>query len=424
MRRLICGILLSFIYYPALAQEVVEPFFDINGFVETRLGFRTQHDPNEKDASIAEARLQIEAEKDFDDFTFTAVIDFVADPISGEYTIDLNTGEGFADLRQFNIDFSPLDYADVKIGRQIITWGTGDLLFINDLFAKDWNSFLIGRDEEYLKAPTDALKASLFFDAVNFNLVYTPKFQADRFIDGTRISYFDASTNASTGRHSPLVVQQPNRFFSDDEISIRAYRSLGSIEAALYYYNGFWKSPAGIDATSDQATFPELSVYGASLRGPLFGGIANIETGYYESNRDAATDALSRNGELRFLVGYEQEIASELTASAQYYLEHKLDYGNYIDSLTDASFVDDQNHHVITLRLTQLLLQQDLELSLFNFYSPSDKDGYLRLDSSYKFSDETKIEAGANIFYGDEKHTFYSQFNDNSNIYAAIRYSF
>ncbi|MFW6031595.1 MAG: hypothetical protein ACOC9T_03300, partial [Myxococcota bacterium] len=32
--------------------------------------------------------------------------------------------------------------------------GTGDLVFLNDLFPKDWRSFLLGRDLDYLKAPS------------------------------------------------------------------------------------------------------------------------------------------------------------------------------------------------------------------------------------------------------------------------------
>jgi hypothetical protein len=88
---------------------------------------------------------------------------------------------------------------DLKLGRQINTWGTGDLLFINDLFPKDWNAFFIGRDDEYLKAPADSAKASLFSDWANLDLIYSPRFDSDRFIDGRRISYW----NGALGRTTP-----------------------------------------------------------------------------------------------------------------------------------------------------------------------------------------------------------------------------
>ncbi len=409
----------------AYSDEIEVPsFFDVNGFIESRLGIRTQKDPNEKDTSIGETRLQLETEKEFKRFTLNLVADLIYDPLIDIHDIDLDRGEGAIDLRQANMLFSPLSYIDVKAGRQILTWGTGDLLFINDLFAKDWNAFLIGRDDEYLKAPTDAIKTSLFFNALNVDIVYTPKFGADRYIDGTRNSFFDRSSNSFRGRKNPLITDRPNNWFNDDELSVRLYRLIGALEAALYYYNGYWKSPAGQSETTGNATFPKLDVIGASLRGPIGLGIGNIETGYYKSDGSAAANALSRNSDFRFLLGYEQELATEFTAAIQYYLERKLDYGEYINSLPSGSVQDDENRHIVTLRLTKLMLQQNLKLMLFNFYSPSDKDGYLRLNTSYKILDSTKIEAGWNHFYGNESHTFFAQFDNNSNIYVSIRYSF
>ena len=36
---------------------------------------------------------------------------------------------------------------DLKIGQQVLTWGTGDYVFLNDLFPKDYQSFFSGRDD-------------------------------------------------------------------------------------------------------------------------------------------------------------------------------------------------------------------------------------------------------------------------------------
>ena len=49
-----------------------------------------------------------------------------------------------------------------------------------------------------------------------------------------------------------------------------------------------------------------LSVYGASVRAPLLGGIANVEAGYYDSRDDRdADDPMVRDSETRALVGFE-----------------------------------------------------------------------------------------------------------------------
>jgi hypothetical protein len=42
----------------------------------------------------------------------------------------------------------------------------------------------------------------------------------------------------------------------------------------------------------------------------------------------------------------------------------------------------------------------------------------------YKATDNLLLEAGSNIFFGDHPHTFFAQFENNTSIYTAVRYSF
>ena len=74
------------------------------------------------------------------------------------------TDEIVGDLRQLRFTFRPGGSVDLRVGRQILTWGTGDLLFINDLFPKDWVSFFSGREEQYLKNPVDAARFGWSFN--------------------------------------------------------------------------------------------------------------------------------------------------------------------------------------------------------------------------------------------------------------------
>lgn len=399
--------------------------FLLNGFWEARGGVRTQEDRHEKDASIGETRLQLQGEKSWGRTTLKVTSDFLYDAVMTDREVDLDEGEGFIDLREASLFLRPSDFLDLKFGRQVLTWGTGDLLFINDLFPKDWNAFFIGRDTEYLKAPSDAVKASLFFDVANLDVIYTPRFDADRFIDGRRISFYNEGFGRLSGRDFPVKDDRPDDWFDDDEWAMRLYRNVGTFEVALYGYRGFWKSPGGMDPASGKAIFPDLSVYGASLRGPVLGGIGNLEAGYYDSEDDRdGDDPFVRNGEFRFLAGFEREAGTDLTAAIQYYLEYMLDHDEYRRTLPPGVPEKDKDRHVVTLRLTKLLDNQNLKLSLFGYYSPSDQDAYLRPSVNYKVTDAWTVEAGGNLFLGDEEYTFFGQFEDNSNVYASVRYSF
>ncbi|MBN2376756.1 MAG: hypothetical protein JXD22_10155 [Sedimentisphaerales bacterium] len=388
---------------------------EVHGFLEGRGGFRLLEDKYEKDMSVMETRLQL----DLSAFPEWGNLKFKGDTLG-----DFVTGDTHFDIREANFACSPLEFVDAKIGRQVLTWGTGDLLFINDLFPKDWQSFLIGRDSEYLKAPSDAAKLSFFSDWANLDFVYTPRFDHDRFINGERISFFNDGLGRISGEDAVVHTDKPNRWFGDDELAMRIYRNIENYELALYGYRGYWKSPGGMNLRG-QAIFPDLNVYGGSIRGALGKGIGNFEVGYYESDDDQnGSDPMVKNSELRFLTGYTQELAKELTGSIQYYVEQMTDYDNYRDSLPAGAKSRDRSRHLITVRLTQLLLNQNLRVGIFGYFSPTDQDSYLRPNVHYKISDDLAVEAGANVFLGEYNHTFFGQFHDNTNIYTSVRYNF
>jgi len=387
---------------------------ELFGFMEARQGWRLQDDPHEEDETISEARFQLDLSKEFDwgigRFKGDLVGDRILDEVRGE-------------LRELNISFSPAKFMDVKAGRQIQTWGTGDLLFINDLFPKDWESFFTGRDDEYLKAPSDSIRTSFFSDAVNLDISYSPLFNGSNYIDGSRLSYWNGARIA--GREDRFRDDERNRFLRDDEISMRISKTIEGIELALYGYNGFWQTPEGLDPDTGKGIYPRLRTVGGSARGPMLGGIGYAEAGYYDSHQDRdGSDPFIRNSEVRFLAGYERELDRNLTGGLQYYLEWMLDYSEYESSLLPGAVRKDEERHVLTLRLTRLMMNQNLKVSLFVYYSPSDQDAYFRPKIHYKVSDRWSIETGGNIFTGKDDHTFFAQFEDNTNAYAGARYSF
>jgi len=389
-------------------------------FWDTRVGVRTQDDDLvDDDFTLAETRLRLEYRRQWERADFALKSDLLLDALADDRGIDIEKREGWLQLREVKLGLQPHSRVDMALGRQVLTWGTGDLVFINDLFPKDFNSFFIGRAEEYLKSPVDALRVSTYFDLFNVDLVYSPRFDSNLYLDPKRLSFFGSPGDTT------LRVDMPDDWFSDDEFYLRAYRRSGSWELALYGYDGFWKGPEGFDLNRQVNLFPRLAVYGASARGPLAGGIFNVEYGYYDS-KDAGLHGSDHAppSEHRLLLGYQRELARELDLGLQYYLTQIGDYGDYQDDRLPGSPDRDRNRHVVTARLSKLLMNQDLRLSLFAFVSPSDEDGYLRPQLYYKLDDHRGIEVGANVFFGEDDDTFFGQLSDNTNIYTAFRYDY
>jgi len=395
----------------ASAQESLP----LHGFLEYNLGSRiVSNEYKADDILMNEATFRLESSKDTDIAAFN---------FKGDFSYDSYLDDVEISIREATIDLYAYDSWELRAGRQVLTWGTGDMVFVNDLFPKDWQSFFMSRDDEYLKAPANSLKFSLFSGLGDLNLVVTPTFTPDAYLDGERFSYW--GMEGLTGEK--FVAEKPEESFENAEYHARFAKNLGGLEMALYGYKGFFKRPLGFDPEQGVGVFPELAVYGASLRTQLFGGIFNVETGYYDSLDDQdGTDPTLENSIWKNLVGFEKELIQNLTLGLQYFSEWMQDYDAYKDSVEaiGQQALKEENHDWITLRLTNLQKQQTLILSLFGYYSPSENDWYIRPSATYKMSDNLQLTGGANVFLGEDDYTFFGQLEDNTNLYARIRYSF
>ena len=78
----------------------------------------------------------------------------------------------------------------------------------------------------------------------------------------------------------------------------------------------------------------------------------------------------------------------------------------------------------MTQRVTKLFKNQTVMLGIFNFWSPSDRDGYLRASCAYDISDQWKLTVGLNIPWGEDDTTDFGMMKKNKNAFIRVRYSF
>ncbi len=393
--------------------------FDINGFVELAGGAHTRSNPVlDKDYNLAEARLQLELSGRWRRFDYRLKADGVADGVEEEVR---------GELREARVSFPVGERLDVRAGRQVLTWGTGDLLFINDLFPKDWQSFLTGRNADYLKAPSDAVRGTWYGDAVTLDVVWTPVFEPDVYPNGDRLSYFNTQRGQQTA--ASLPAEDPDELPEDGELATRLSGRIGSTELAGYFYRGFFPQPTKMRG-GGELTHARLNAYGASVRDRIGPGIASAEVGYYDSvDYDSDRAMQVPNDEARLLLGYDWELVANLNVGFQYYVEWLQDYDELKDAYAgstppDERYRPEEYRDIITNRLTYSIWRDNLVWSLFTYYSPADEDYYARPSVHYRVSDELSYTLGGNLFGGDADHTFYGQFEQDSNLYGRIRYRF
>ena len=344
--------------------------------------------------------------------------------VKSELFHDAVDERGGTTLREGYVDYAH-DAWDVRVGRQIITWGVGDLVFTNDVFPKDYAAFFSGRPLEYLKRGVDAVDVNYQSAKLSAELVAVPAglFAPDNLPPRERFFQFDPFPGLR--RES----NEPAGRLANTEIALRLHRSIADTEVAFYAYRGYWRS--GAFAPDDPETpmrairfFPRLTVVGASARRRGLGGVWSAEVGYYDSRDDPrGDDPTIENSQTRFLIAYQRQLASDFTASIEYYSEWMRDYAADRRTRSAGFPARRELRDLFGLRLTKLLRYQTLKLSLFTFYSPVARDFFANPEVSYQFTDHLSATLGGNIF-GGPAETFFGQLDRNDNTYLAARYSF
>ncbi len=406
---------------PALqAQDKKRFSLRFHGFLLGEFTARTSkaHPPGEEGGRFlwADERLRLEIDGETADrnpsFTFKG--DIFHDAVAN--TVDGLVREGYLDYSR--------SWMDLRIGRQIVTWGAGDLLFINDVFPKDWNAFFSGRPLEYLKLAVDAAKVRLTTPAINAELVVAPFFEPDNLPNPKRFFLFDPFQ----ARESRLV--EPATTAGNTEFGLRLYRRVAAADVSLYAYRGYWRQPSFRGDPLSGPTrlggfYPRVAVYGASAQRNIRSALLSLEAGYYDSRDDRhGRDPAIPNPQVRFLVGYQRQLAGESTLGAQYYAEVMTNYAAYKATLPPGFPMQDRIRHLLTLRFTRFLKYQTWRLSFFTFYSPSDQDALVIPELWHSITDRLSVAAGLNLFAGRRQATPLGQLDRDDNLYVMIRFDF
>jgi hypothetical protein len=415
-------VLAGLLQFPAYAQETEdEKNIEIHGFLMGNYSRRTSSERPEgkegDDFLLAEERFRLDV------FGWTESIE-ASIRFKGDLLYDHVAKEFDADIREFYLDYTTGNF-DFRLGRQIVTWGVGDLLFINDVFPKDYVSFFSGRPLEYLKIGVDGLRTRYSSALINAEFLVIPFFEPNNLPEPDRFLLFNPFPEIPSREK-----EEPKTTLENTQLALRLYRRIKDFDVSAYAYRGFWLTPNMMpdDLTSPIEViifYPELSTYGMSAQGGAIGGILSFEAGYYQSKEDeGGTDPFIRNSQIRFLIGYQRQIWEDFTAGVQYYSEYMLNHDEYVENLPEGAPKLDEYRDITTVRLTQLLMHQTLKLSFFAFYSPSDEDYMIIPEVKYNFTDEFSAALGANIFGGPEDAPNFGQFDKNDNIYTVIKYEF
>ena len=382
-----------------------------SGFVQQNTAINTvEANPDGQDFKWLEERVRLELDASQGSWRLL---------LKGDTAYD-HLGRGAeAELREGYADYAASQW-DLRVGRQIVTWGLGDLLFVNDVYPKDFEALFAGRPLEYLKRGVDAVKLGVYPEFASFELVASSEFRASRIPDPNRFHLYDPM---------PAVTDHFTEEPAHGDIGLRIYRDVGGWDAALYLYRGYQSTPSirpdnMTTPTTITYFYPELSTYGASLSGGVGEGVVSLEVAYYDSRQDrAGTDFTMPNSQTRLLAAYQLQPWEDFTLNAQYYAESMHKYDAYRASVPPGFPVDNSWNHTLGLRATKFFLHQTLRLSVYASRNVNNGDSFVNPELRYSFTDRVWGALGANVFDGKPWGLF-GQLARDDNLYIQLRYEF
>ena len=405
------GVIAALCFIVLLAPSAASAEVTLSGFIQQNTAFNTTgQNPDGRHYKWLEERAQLKLDATEGDWRLLA---------KGDLAYDHLGRQDESELREGYIDYAG-DNWDLRLGRQIITWGLGDLVFVNDFFPKDHEALFAGRPLEYLKRGVDALKLGAYPGFASFELVLAPDFRESRIPDANRFRLYDPM---------PAVVNRETVKPGQGEVGLRAYRDITGYDAALYLYRGFHHTPSMRPDSMTAPTkityfYPGLAIYGASLSGRAGEGVLSLEAAYYDSREDrAGSDFAVPNSQTRLLAGYQIQPMEDVSLGFQYYAEIMHKYDAYLAALPAGFPADKRWSHTVTARLTQFFLHQTLRLSAYTSYNTGNGDHFVNPELRYSFTDKVWGAAGANLFGGKPWGQF-GQLARDDNVYLQVRYEF
>ena len=381
-----------------------------------------------RDTVMANRRFKLKTMKTNDKGGLYAKIDFVRDDV---------TNQTFTDFRELRLQYKIASWMDLSAGKQVSTWGVGDMLFINDLFPKNWVANFSGRDMEYMKDSSTSIRTTSYFGPITWDVVYTPKFAPDTTPSGCHLTTFDPNSGSiiTSEDMPPDAIDctaendangRVTNADNDGEIATAVKFQIAGQDISFYGYRGFYKNPKNMENSTGslKAYFPRLNAYGMSSEGQIGPGIFTFEYGYYDNQEKAESNPLLENDLHKYIVGYKMDVTGQLTIGAQVYGEYMTSHDKYLISQGGSIYAKKENQLTYTLRIMYKMQQETLFLNLFTYIRPDDHDSFTKIDLTKRLDNNFSVVVGASIFTGKdgyEGREFGSQ-RDSDMAYVRFKY--
>jgi len=435
---------LLFIFSSFLFPDRLFGQTDFSGFIRSYNGIQNQSGHN---LIIGRNRLRLELEKDFAGGKIVASNDL-------QHLYQTSKDSAVYRLREFYIDLF-FKNSDLRIGKQIITWGRTDGAFISDIISPADLSEFLTQDFSDLRTGVTAFSYNYYLGSDYFQLIFNPVFKSN-FTPRFESRWFPR-TIVSTALPAEVIQQNSDPDLGDIQVAGRfAFRSNINFDLDIALLFWHYPNPSYFkDLNIDNAGNPSLDFvedFKQSFIATYSGSIKLTDKLYLKSESafyaDRTFDYLSnrlqninlRNPSpseqteiiqifnqntdgfllekpwLQTMIGIQYELF-DTSISTQFINEHIFNFNEVI--------LQEQNYHYSTLQLDRDFFRNTWTARVFGRYNFNGSDFWLNPEIIYTGIDSFEASLGTQIFGGKTPetnfgHLSFDNFDENSFTYLKL----
>ncbi len=385
-----------------------DPIIDFSGYLETRHGLQTKN-PNKLLASETLLRPEIR-------MSGNNVELFAAADVSENH---LNQDESGIELHEAYVDYVSSAW-DIRLGRQIITWGNADGVRITDnICPSDFTEYLT-RDFDEIRIAVDALKFRWFSSYGTAELIYIPFFKDGISPEPDSPWWLNGIADVITDNS-----HKPEKKLKNGEIALKFAFFLPGLDCALSYFytwNDFpvyySDNPLDSQALVAVASYSRIHIYGLEFSIPYNDLVLRGEAAFSHGRLYQAQDTTitpSKKDDIQCLLGVDWYPGNQWILLCQLVDKRILNHSGTISAESHSTLV--------TLNLSKDLFREKVTISAMHYRDLNFMDSLTRVSTEYQPVDGCILSIGADIFSGDKNGDF-GKYKNNTQVWTKIKYHF
>ena len=343
-----------------------------------------------------------------------------SETFSNEVLSELEKG---AELREIYLEGSPFGNLDIKLGKQIVSWGVANSLRVVDVLNPTDNREFGMTDLEDVRLPIAMTKLDYYIGDLKLEAVAVHE------IKFNKSAPIGSDFNPSTQRINEVIQESSTE---NTEYGLAVFGSFSGWDASLHWAQYFDDTPhikiTKVTIIPGIGSVPTLEQRHSRL---TMGGVTlSIPSGNFLWKAEAAklqgmefalvTDKLFSRTDV--LVGSEYSGWSDTSLTLEFGVQHLNDFDIKLEESPDSQLED---RIATTVSFMQDYINQTMHLNLFGMMiGKNGQDGGLnRMSLEYDVMDAFSVTGGA-MLYQPGGNDYFQSLNENDRIFFEARYSF